>query len=110
LLARIDGEPNCGRFGSLILSVGDVNGDRTPDLAVSAVHADGDPWLVTGKIYIMSGSALTTGAEVIEAFPGEARNMHLGSFLAVVAKGGVLAAGAPTENANTGRVRLFDLR
>ena len=110
LLARIDGEPNCGRFGSVALPVGDVDGDGTPDLAVSALHADGNPWPMTGKIYLLSGGALTAGANVIAAIPGEARDMHLGSFLALLSKGGQLAAGAPTENANTGRVRLFDLR
>ena len=32
------------------------------------------------------------------------------TFLALVAKRGQLAGGAPTENANTGRVWFFDLR
>jgi len=109
-LARIDGEPNCGRFGSVVLPVGDVDRDGTPDLAVSAVHGDGNPWPVTGKIFILSGNTLTEGPQVVTAIPGQARDMHLGSFLAWVPKRGLLAAGAPTEKANTGRVRLFDLR
>jgi hypothetical protein len=103
LLAKIDGEPHGGRFGSAILPVGS-------GLAVSAVHADGDPWLTTGKIFLFSGS-LTAGATVDSArvIPGEARNMHLGSFLALAARGPRLVAGAPTEDTNTGKVRLFDL-
>jgi hypothetical protein len=102
-LAKIDGEPNGGRFGSAILPVG-------PGLAVSAVHADGDPWPATGKIFLFNGS-LTAGATVNSArvIAGEVRNMHLGSFLALVAQGPRLAAGAPTEDANTGKVRLFNL-
>ena len=111
LLAKIDGEPNCGRFGSAILPLQDI-GDGAPGLAVSAVHADGNPWPVTGKIFLFSLTPGASGAVATpaRAFPGEARDMHLGTFLAQVAGGRKLAAGAPTENANTGSVRLFDLR
>jgi hypothetical protein len=112
-LAKIDGEPNGGRFGSAIQPVGDQDGDGTPDLAVSAVHADGPRWPMTGKILLFSGVTLTAaGIDLSSArsLPGEARDMHLGSFLALVAGGRQLAAGAPTEDANTGKVRLFDLR
>ena len=112
-LAKIDGEPNGGRFGSAIQPVGDLDGDGTPDLAVSAVHADGPRWPMTGKILLFSGVTLTAaGMDLSSArsLPGEARDMHLGSFLALVAGGRQLAAGAPTEDANTGKVRLFDLR
>jgi len=45
-----------------------------------------------------------------QAIPGNARDMHLGSFMALVGNGTRLAAGAPTENLNTGAVRLFDLQ
>lgn len=112
LLARIDGEPNCGRFASAILPVGDLDGDGTPGLAVSAVHGDGNPWPMTGKIFLFSDSSLTQEATITSAraIQGEARDMHLGTFLALVAKRGQLAGGAPTENANTGRVWFFDLR
>lgn len=112
LLARINGEPNGGRFGSALLPVGDVDADGTADLAVSAEHGDGNPWPVTGKIFLFSGKTLTTGATVdsARAFVGITRDMHLGSFLAVTAQGAQLAAGAPTEKANLGRVRLFNLR
>jgi hypothetical protein len=111
LLARIDGEPNCGQFGSAILPLKDMDGDGIPELAVSAVHADGNPWPMTGKIFIFSGGALTADPTVDSAIaiPGEARDMHLGTFLALIEKRMWLVAGAPTEKANTGRVRLFDL-
>jgi hypothetical protein len=111
LLAKIDGEPNSGRFGSAILPVGDMDGDGAPDLAVSAVHADGNPWPVTGKIFLFSGATLTSGATVAGAgpIPGDARDMHLGNFLAMVAPVKLLAAGAPSERANTGAVRLYSL-
>ena len=111
LLVRIDGEPNCGQFAAAILPLKDVDGDGIPDLAVSAVHADGSPWPMTGKIFIFSGGALTAGTTVdaAAAIPGDARDMHLGAFLALIEKRMWLVAGAPTEKANTGRVRLFDL-
>lgn len=109
LLATIDGKEKSGQFASAILPLGDVNGDHIPDLAVSAEHADGNPWTMTGKIFIFDGSTLTEEpAETIRAIPGEARDMHLGSFLALV-DGNWLAAGARTEKANTGSVRLYDL-
>ena len=109
-LATIDGEDKSGQFASAILPVPDVDGDGIPDLAVSAVHADGDPWPMTGKIFIFDGGTLTEEtAETIRAIPGEARDMHLGAFLALVGRGRWLAAGAPTEKTNTGRVRLYDL-
>jgi hypothetical protein len=111
LLAKIDGEPNSGRFGSAILPVGDMDGDGVPDLAVSAVHADGNPFLMTGKIFLLSGAALTSGATVAgaAAILGDARDMHLGNFLALLESGKLLAAGAPSERANTGAVRLYSL-
>ena len=112
LLIRIDGEPNCGQFATAILPLGDVDGDGAPELAVSAVHADGEPWAMTGKIFIFSGSTLTDAGTTVDSarsIAGEARDMHLGTFLAMVGDGSWLAAGAPTEKANTGRVRLYDL-
>jgi hypothetical protein len=111
-LAKIDGEPTCGRFGSAIQLIEDADNDGVPDLAVSAVHADGPSWPMTGKIFLFSGATLTAGATLSTArnIPGQARDMHLGSFLAQVAGGRQLAAGAPTEDANTGKVRLFNLR
>ncbi len=109
LLIRIDGEPNCGQFATAILPL--VDDDGTPELAVSAVHADGEPWAMTGKIFIFSGSTLTaeTTVDSARSIAGDARDMHLGTFLAMVGNGSWLAAGAPTEKANTGRVRLYDL-
>ena len=112
LLIRIDGEPNCGQFATAILPLGDVDDDGTPELAVSAVHADGEPWAMTGKIFIFSGSTLIAAGTTVDSarsIAGEARDMHLGTFLAMVGGGSWLAAGAPTEKANTGRVRLYHL-
>ena len=111
LLATIDGKEQCGQFASAVLPIDDVDGDGTPDLAVSAVHGDGNPWAMTGKIFIFSGSSLITGAtvETAKVIPGKARDMHLGAFLALVTKGKWLATGAPTEGANIGSVRLYDL-
>jgi hypothetical protein len=111
LLARIDGELNCGRFASAILPIKDVKWGNV--LAVSAVHADGNPWPMTGKIFLFTEGDLAAGASVesVTAIPGESRDMHLGTFLAQVkgSWGNWLAAGAPTEKTNTGRVRLFAL-
>jgi hypothetical protein len=47
--------------------------------------------------------------ESAKVVSGNARDMHLGTFLAVVTEGKWLAAGAPTESANKGSVRLYDL-
>lgn len=111
LLARIDGKEKCGQFASAILPMGDVDDDGIPDLAVSAIHGNGNPWAMTGKVFLFSGSSLMEGAtaETAKVIPGEARDMHLGTFLALVTKGKWLAAGAPTEGPNIGSVRLYDL-
>ena len=111
LLATIDGTEKCGQFASAILPVGDMDGDGMPDLAVSSIHGDGNPWPMTGKIFLFSGSSLTTAAtaETAKVISGEARDMHLGAFLAMVSEGNRMAAGAPTEDANRGGVRLYDL-
>jgi hypothetical protein len=110
-LARIDGEPNGGQFGSTMVPVKDGNGSNM--LAVSALHADGSPWPMTGKIFLFSAGDLTAGTSVasVRALAGQAKDMHLGTFLAPVEGrwGTWLAAGAPTENANTGSTRLFGL-
>jgi hypothetical protein len=110
-LARIDGELNSGQFGSTIVPVKDGNGSNM--LAVSALHADGSPWPMTGKIFLFSAGDLTAGTSVasVRALAGQAKDMHLGTFLAPVEGrwGTWLAAGAPTENAYTGSTRLFGL-
>ncbi len=110
-LAMIEGAMDCGMFGAQVLPVDDVNGDGTPDLLVSAPHADGDPWLMTGKLYLFSGSGLAGDATVsiAQSLPGKKRDMHLGFFLAALGRGNLVAVGAPTERNNTGRVRLMDL-
>lgn len=110
VLNRIDGELNSGRFASKILPVKDVDGDGIPELAVTAEHGDGNPWPMTGKIFLFSGIDLNGEVSVASAkvIPGDVRDMHLGSFLAMIGENW-LAAGAPTENAGTGSVRLFDL-
>ena len=110
-MTRIDGEPNCGQFAATILPLKDMDGDGIQDLAVSAVHADGDPWPMTGKIFLFSGNTLIAGTAVDDAItiPGVAKDMHLGAFLTVIGERMWLVAGAPTEKANTGSVRIFDL-
>ena len=111
LLTTIDGEPNSGHFAAAILPVGQVDDDIIPDLAVSAVHADGNSWLMTGRIFVFSGETLSSEPSVSDAktIMGDARDMHLGTFLALIKDGRWIAAGAPTENDNTGVVRFFDL-
>jgi hypothetical protein len=110
-LALIDGEPNSGQFGSAILPIRDIGGHDF--VIVSAVHGDAGALSMTGKIFLLSNENLIAGvpAESLAAEAGETPNMHLGSFLAVVEGtwGKWLAAGAPTEQENTGRVRLFSL-
>ncbi len=122
-LAVIDGEPGSRQFGSTILPIKD--GMNRDYVLVSAVHADSvstqersrhnseTTLPMTGRIYLMSSSDLNAETPVssLLAFPGVAKDMHLGFFLTVAEGiwGKWLAAGAPTENRNIGRVRLFDL-
>ena len=88
-----------------------MDDDIIPDLAVSAVHADGNSWPMTGRIFVFSGETLSGGPTVSDAktIMGSARDMHLGTFLALIEDGRWIAAGAPTENDNTGVVHFFDL-
>ena len=110
-LARIDGEPHSGQFASALLARTDKNGNQR--LAVSAVHADGATLPMTGKVYLFSSMDLETPAAIgsVKAIPANARDMHLGTFLAAGEGkwGEWLAAGAPTDLENTGSVRLFYL-
>jgi hypothetical protein len=121
--AVIDGEPNSGQFGSAILATKSTRGEDY--VLVSAVHensvkqkssvktAGTFPLPMTGKIYLIGKSDLNAGtpAGSLPVLPGTARDMHFGSFLALAEGrwGKWLAAGAPTENKNAGRVRLFDI-
>ncbi len=111
ILSRIDGSPDCGQFAAAVSPIGDVDKDGVADLAASAVHADGDPWPMTGSIYLFSGARLAQGASLQDGrvLPGEAKDMHFGTFLALFGGGRWLAAGAPTEMNNAGRVYLIDL-
>jgi hypothetical protein len=110
-LARIAGPAAGGRFGAALLALAPAGAPGPGGLAVSALHADGGSWPATGGIYVFSGADLAGGADVTAArfIPGDAPNMHLGAFLAAPSGGRSLAAGAPTEDADTGDVRLFDL-
>jgi len=111
LLATIDGKEQCGQFAAAILPMTDMDDDGIPELAVSAIHGDAPPWSMTGKIFLFSGSSLTEGAtvETAKVLSGNAKDMHLGTFLAAVTAGKWIAAGAPTENGNVGGVRLYEL-
>ena len=110
-LVLIDGETNAGQFTSVMLPVKGIGGRDY--VLVSAVHGNVAALSMTGKIFPLSSEDLMAGTPVesVTAVPGEAPNMHLGSFLAVAEGtwGKWLAAGAPTEKENTGRVRLFNL-
>jgi hypothetical protein len=68
---------------------------------------------MTGKLFLFSRDDIRLGTPVssVKSIPGTARDMHLGTSLAQVQGrwGTLLAAGAPTEDVNTGRVRLFEL-
>lgn len=58
-LVRSIGSPNpeeSGRFGTTLSSVGDVNGDRVPDLAVGASGETADSLEGAGRVYLFSGA------------------------------------------------------
>jgi hypothetical protein len=109
-LARIAGPASGGRFGTALQTVAAAGGSGAPDLAVGAMHADGDSWPGSGGVYFLGGADLTAAVDASAArfVPSDTPNMHLGAFLAAVDGGRRLAAGAPTENADTGEVRLID--
>jgi len=111
LMATIDGNEQCGQFAAAILPVDDLDDDGIPELAVSTIHGDAAPWGMTGKIFFFIGSSLLEGATVQTAkvLSGNARDMHLGTFLASVRGGKWIAAGAPTDSGNVGSVRLYEL-
>ncbi len=106
--ARIDGEPNSGRFGSGLLPVCDLDGDGVQDLAVGSIHADGTSFPMTGAIYFISGRTMQLLPE--KTIRGNARDMHFGTFLAAFVKGTYLAAGSPTEKDGNGSARIYRLK
>jgi hypothetical protein len=94
-----------------LLALGDIDGDATPDFAVGAVHADSGGFAMTGSVYVLSGKDIAAEnplalGQVIER---PAENQHFGASLALGA-GGMAYIGAPSEDANTGRVHLVRLR
>jgi hypothetical protein len=112
-------EPSTTRFGLTIVTLGDVNGDAVPDLAVAAPFEDGDfvstdrsygkPQNV-GKIYLIDGANLSVLHEFNDPEFQQVQPLHfggqLGASMATVADlngDGVadLIAGVPHHIAGT---------
>ena len=91
-------EPSTTRFGLTIVNMGDLNGDRVPDLAVAAPFQDGDfdsiqegfgkPQNV-GEIFLIDGANLSTLNELNDPEFQQVQPLHfggqLGSSMSVVA-------------------------
>jgi hypothetical protein len=111
-------EPSTTRFGQTIVTMGDINGDGVPDLAVAAPFQDGDfvstqtsygkPQNV-GKIFLVDGSNLSILNELNDPEFEQIQRQHfggqLGTSMALVADlngDGIadLVAGAPHHVAN----------
>lgn len=74
LLLQLDGRSTLERFGSSISATGDLNGDGTADLLVSAILASPAGLNFAGSVYAISGA---TGVELFR-IDGTAANDFLG--------------------------------
>jgi hypothetical protein len=85
-----DPEPSTTRFGLTIVTIGDVNGDGVPDLAVAAPFQDGDfdsfqrgfgmPQNV-GKIFLIDGANLSILNEFNDPEFQQVQPLHFGGQL-----------------------------
>ena len=112
LLQKISGQAAYDRFGSPTGALGDLDGGGKSEVAVAAVHADSDPSLMTGKVYVLRGEDLAAGtAQLATAtvIGGPGNDLHFGRHLVPFAKNGPkLLVGAPTAFQNSGGVFGFN--
>jgi hypothetical protein len=121
LLTTIYGGEYLERFGSAMATLGDLDQDGKPDLAVAALHGTVpgattlDGGKVTGLVRVFLGKDLKADGTATQATAGRVlsraqRSLHYGSFLAPFERGGPrLAVGAATANRQDGAVFVEDL-
>src|SRR5437867_1136189 len=82
-----DPEPSTTRFGQTVVTMGDLNGDGVPDLAVAAPFQDGDFDSVqrgygkpqnVGKIYLIDGANLSVLNELNDPEFQQVQLRHFG--------------------------------
>lgn len=110
-IVRIDGAALFNRFGSSIVPVGDIDGDRKPDFAIGAPMADADALTtLSGKVYLFKGKDIN-GATTLAGstvFRAHARDLGYGTSLAAT-RDGRLLIGAPRADGDIGAVFMVDL-
>jgi hypothetical protein len=121
LLTTLTGQDYLERFGSSVASLGDVDGDGRPDLAVGAPHGHApgatslDSGGTSGRAYVFHGKDLSTTGATTPASVGTllsrpGRTLHYGTFLLPFTRGGPrLLVGAPTADRQAGAVYVEDL-
>jgi hypothetical protein len=121
LLTTLTGQDYLERFGSSVVSLGDVDGDGKPDLAVGAPHGHApgatslDSGWTSGRAYVFRGRDLPTTGAATPASAGTllsrpGRTLHYGTFLLPFTQGGPrLLVGAPTADRQAGAVHVEDL-
>jgi hypothetical protein len=121
LLTTLTGQDYLERFGSSVASLGDLDGDGKPDLAVGAPHGhavgatslasgwtSGRAYVFLGKNLATTGAATPATAGTLLSRPG--RTLHYGTFLLPFSQGGPrLLVGAPTADRQAGAVYVEDL-
>jgi len=78
VITTMVGDQNSSAFGEAMVSVGDVDGDGTPDLAVSAPNHDSGGWTNDGRITMFSGA----DGSVLWTADGDGQTLTLGTCLA----------------------------
>lgn len=104
LIAQWKGSNPFERMGAAIAGLGDLDGDRTTELAIAAPGTDTAAGRLAGRVRVFRGADLSTPALVID---GDVQDAWLGTALAP-RQDGVLLIGSSRAHEDSGAAYVID--